>query len=101
MTMRAFFFALCGASSLALLPLRAQAFEIQGKDADLPKSAAEYHGLDPVYTMPQFEGSSLAMPYANSSGSSGFVSDYGNGIAIPAPGVSQPTPAWQSGAFFR
>ncbi len=42
------------------------------------------------------------MPF-NDGGSSvsGFVSDYGNAIAIPAPGISQPTPAHQSGAFFR
>lgn len=100
--MRNLVLALCGAASLALLPAGAIAFEIQGENAELPKSAAEYHGLNPVYTMPQFEGSSLAMPF-NDGGSSisGFVSDYGNAIAIPAPGVSQPTPAYRSGAFFR
>jgi len=99
--MRAFYLALCAASSLALLPLSAQAFEIQGEDAEIPKSAAEQLGLSSTYSMPQFEGSSLAMPFANGGESSGFVSDYGNGIAIPAPGVSQPTPAWRSGPYFR
>ncbi|MEM7191365.1 MAG: hypothetical protein AAF405_00610 [Pseudomonadota bacterium] len=99
--MRAFCIALCAALSLVLLPLSAGAFEIQGEDAELPKSTAESLGLAPAYSMPQFEGSSLAMPYANSGEGSGFVSDYGNSIAIPAPGISQPTPAWQSGAFLR
>lgn len=101
MTIRALVLALCGAASLALLPAGVQAFEIQGQDAELPKSAAEYHGLSPIYTLPQFEGSSLAMPFNSGGGSdSGFVSDYGNAIAIPMPGLSQPTPAYQSG-FFR
>ena len=39
-------------------------------------------------------GSSLALPYIGKTDSSAFFSDYGNGIAIPAPGVDQPTPAW-------
>jgi len=99
--MRAFYVALVAASSLALLPLSAAAFEIQGENADIPKSAAEHLGLSQAYSLPQFEGSSLAMPFANSGEGSAFASDYGNAIAIPAPGVSQPTPAWRSGAFFR
>jgi hypothetical protein len=41
------------------------------------------------------------MPYNSTSTDGGFVSDYGNSIAIPAPGMSQPTPAWQSSPFFR
>jgi len=101
MTIRALVVALCGAAGLALLPAGAIAFEIEGQDAELPKSAAEYHGLNPIYSLPQFEGSSLAMPFDSNSGDSGFVSDYGNAIAIPVPGLSQPTPAYQSGAFFR
>lgn len=102
MTIRKLALALCGAASLALLPAGAIAFEIQGENAELPKSAAEYHGLSPVYSLPQFEGSSLAMPFDSSGGDEfGNVSDYGNAIAIPAPGVSQPTPAYQSGAYFR
>lgn len=101
MRTRALVLALCGAASLALLPAGAQAFEIQGEDAELPQSPAEALGLNPVYTLPQFEGSSLAMPYASSPSDAGFVSDYGNSIAIPAPGLSQPVPAWQSSPFFR
>jgi len=99
--MRAFYLAVVAASSLALMPISAHAFEIQGEDADIPKSAAEHLGLSPAYSLPQFEGSSLAMPFANSGEGSGFASDYGNSIAIPAPGISQPTPAWRSGASFR
>lgn len=99
--MRAFYLALVAASSVALMPLSASAFEIQGEDAEVPKSAAEQLGLTQAYTLPQFEGSSLAMPFANNGESSAFASDYGNGIAIPAPGISQPTPAWRSGPFFR
>lgn len=101
MRIRALVLALSGAAGLALLPAGAIAFEIQGENAELPKSAAEYHGLSPIYSRPQFEGSSLAMPYSSTSSDDGFVSDYGNSIAIPVPGLSQPTPAYQSGAFFR
>jgi len=89
--------ALCAAAGLALAPVSANAFEIQGKDQDIPDSAAEFHGLAPAYTLPQFEGSSLAMPYSSSGSGSGHVSDYGNSIPIPAPGISQPTPAWARG----
>ncbi|MFW2391355.1 MAG: hypothetical protein ACTSRM_03700 [Alphaproteobacteria bacterium] len=85
---------LCGALGLALLPARVSAFEIQGQDAELPKSAAEYHGLTPTYTMPRFEGSSLAMPYSSSNSLEGHISDYGNSITIPGPGVDQAAPAW-------
>lgn len=99
MRTRALILALCGAASLTLLPADAQAFEIQGEDADTPASTAEALGLNPIYTLPQFEGSSLAMPYTSSPSDTGFVSDYGNSIPIPAPGVTQPTPAWASGPF--
>lgn len=101
MRIRALVLALCGAVSLALLPAGAHAFEIQGEDSDLPASPAEALGLNPVYALPQFEGSSLAMPYSSSTSDAGYISDYGNSIAIPAPGISQPTPAWQSSPFFR
>jgi hypothetical protein len=90
---------LCGAAGLAFAPVSVNAFEIQGKDQDIPDSAAEFHGLGPVYALPQFEGYSLAMPYSSSGGEGGHVSNYGNSITIPAPGVSQPAPAWASGPF--
>ena len=85
---------LCGATGLALLPAPVSAFEIQGEDAEMPKSAAEYHGLNPTYTLPQFEGSSLAMPYSSSDSLEGHMSNYGNSSPIPAPGIDQPAPAW-------
>jgi hypothetical protein len=84
---------LCGAAGLAFAPVSANAFEIQGEGQNTPKSVAEFLGLSPTYTLPQFEGSSLAMPY-NGSVDSSFMSDYGNAIAIPAPGIDRPTPAW-------
>ena len=67
----------------------------------IPTSTAEHHGLSPTQSLPQFEGSSLAMPFANNGEGSAFATDYGTAIAIPAPGVSQPTPAWRSGPAFR
>ncbi|HUU67524.1 MAG TPA: hypothetical protein VMW57_09650 [Methyloceanibacter sp.] len=91
--------ALCGAAGLTLAPVAATAFEIQGKDQDIPDSAAEFHGLAPVYAMPEFQGSSLAMPFNSSGGDSSHVSDYGNAIPIPGPGIDQPTPAWAAGPF--
>jgi hypothetical protein len=99
--MRASYFALVAVAGLALAPASAGAFEIQGQDAEIPTSTAEHFGLSPTYSMPQFEGSSLAMPFANKDEGSAFASDYGNAIAIPAPGISQPTPAWRSGPYFR
>ena len=91
--------ALCGAAGLALAPVAATAFEIQGENQNIPESAAEFHGLAPVYAMPEFQGSSLAMPFNNADNHVGFMSDYGNSIVIPGPGVDQPTPAWASGPF--
>jgi len=101
MKIRGLVIALFGAASLALLPAGAQAFEIQGEDTDTPGSTAEALGLNPIYTLPKFEGSSLAMPYNSTSNDMGFVSDYGNSIAIPVPGLSQPTPAWRSSGPLR
>jgi len=93
---------LCATAGLALLPARAYAFEIEGGGASDPDDAAKFESLSPVYVLPQFEGSSLAMPYSNSgTGISGHVSDYGNSISIPAPGMSQPTPAYATSPFFR
>ena len=90
---------LCGAAGLAFAPVGANAFEIQGQDQKIPKSAAEYLGLSPTYTLPKFDGYSLAMPYNSSSEEGGYVSDYGNAISIPGPGIDRPVPAWASGPF--
>ena len=95
MTRLGLLWVLCAAAGLAMLPAGASAFEVQGEGDKLPQSPAEFHGLS-GHGLPQFEGSSLAMPYnSNESSFSGHVSDYGNGIAIPMPGLSQPTPAFQ------
>jgi len=93
---------LCAAAALLLLPASAYAFEIEGGGPSDPDDAAKFESLNPVYALPHFEGSSLAMPYSNGgTGISGHVSDYGNSISIPAPGMSQPTPAYATSPFFR
>jgi hypothetical protein len=93
---------LCAAAGLALLPASAYAFEIEGGGPNDPDDAAKFESLSPVYVLPKFEGSSLAMPYSGSdTGFSGHVSDYGNSISIPAPGMSQPTPAYATSPYFR
>jgi len=93
---------LCAAAALLLLPASAYAFEIEGGGPSDPDDAAKFESLNPVYALPRFEGSSLAMPYSNGgTGISGHVSDYGNSISIPAPGMSQPTPAYATSPFFR
>jgi hypothetical protein len=91
--------ALCAAAGFVLAPVCASAFEIQGGDEATPQSpAAQYQGFEQTYVLPDFKGSSLAMPYSSKS-ESGNVSDYGNGISIPAPGVDQPAPAWAIRGF--
>jgi len=93
---------LCATAGLALLPASAYAFEIEGGGPNDPDDAAKFESLSPVYTLPQFEGSSLAMPYnGTGTGISGHVSDYGNSMSIPAPGMSLPTPAYATSPFFR
>jgi hypothetical protein len=39
------------------------------------------------------KGSSLALPYIGKADSE-FITDYGNAIQIPAPGIDKPAPAW-------
>ncbi len=78
---------LCAAAAVVLLPASAYAFEIEGGGPSDPDDAAKFESLNPVYALPRFEGSSLAMPYSNGgTGISGHVSDYGNSISIPGPG---------------
>jgi hypothetical protein len=83
---------LCGAGLVAV-PGSANAFEIQDGSAAASENGAEFTGLN-TFVLPEFKGSSLAMPYSNSSESSGHISDYGNSIPIPAPGIDAPAPAW-------
>jgi len=91
---------LCALSSFAAAP--ASAFDIQGKNASLqdgaPAGAQPFTSPVDQYLSQGYDytkGSSLALPYiSNGDSSSGFVSDYGNMIAIPGPGVDKPAPAW-------
>jgi hypothetical protein len=73
----------------------ARAFDVEGDKASLQDSDTQFasaiQGSNPDYT----QGSSLATPFIGSGRTdSDFVSDYGNGISIPAPGVDKPAPAW-------
>jgi hypothetical protein len=85
-----------------VLPGAALAFEVYGEGASLADGASPYSSLNQTYVMPEFKGSSLAMPYiSNDSGYGGHVSSYGNSIPIPGPGISLPSPAWAYGPAFR
>ncbi len=79
---------LCGLA--AATPARA--FDIEGEKAALPDGT---QFTAPVqFTKPDFmQGSSLALPYIGKADSD-FISDYGNAISIPAPGIDKPAPAW-------
>jgi hypothetical protein len=91
---------LCGAASLAVLPGSAGAFEIQGAQPDRPDVSTQFAQPQSMFVSPEFKGYSLATPYSSSQ-ESPFVSDYGNSIPIPAPGVSLPAPAWSMSPAFR
>jgi hypothetical protein len=85
----------CAMAALAFAP-EARAFDIQGEKASVqdggvqPFSSPTDQFLNPDYS----KGSSLALPYISKGDSTGFISDYGNMIAIPGPGVDRPAPAW-------
>lgn len=88
--------ALLGASGTA------SAFEIQsGVTESDPRASLFNQETSQQFLMPNFDGHSLAMPYSAKESDSGEVSDYGNMIAIPAPGIDRPTPAWAGSPFFR
>jgi hypothetical protein len=92
---------LCGAALLAV-PGTASAFEIQsGVTESDPRASLFDQETQQQFLMPNFDGHSLAMPYSAKETDSSEVSDYGNMIAIPAPGVDRPTPAWAGSPFFR
>jgi len=83
---------LCGVASLAATPARA--FDIQGENASLQDGSTPFVSPSNQFIGSDFsKGSSLALPYIGSSESS-FVSDYGNAIPIPGPGIDRPSPAW-------
>jgi hypothetical protein len=72
----------------------AQAFEIQGEKATLEDGGAQLTAPANQFLTPDLsKGSSLALPYIGET-DSGLISDYGNAISIPAPGVDKPAPAW-------
>jgi hypothetical protein len=84
---------LCGAAGLAAGP--AGAFEIQGKDATLEDGATPFTSPAEAFVTPDYaQGSSLALPYISKDDSLGAVSQYGNMIPIPGPGIDRPVPAW-------
>ena len=87
---------LCGAVALVSVAGAARAFETEdsGDTLDAKSLLAPEHSL----MMQDFKGHSLAMPLSSTtdSGNDGFVSSYGNSIAIPMPGVDRPTHAWAS-----
>lgn len=91
---------LCAMASFAAAP--AGAFDIQGGNASLqdgtPAGAKPFTSPVDQYLSGQYDytkGSSLALPYiSKDDNSSSFISDYGNMIAIPGPGVDRPAPAW-------
>ncbi len=90
---------LCATAGLTAGP--ASAFDIQGKNASLenegstPQSATQFSSPIDQFSNPDYtQGSSLALPYIGKHDSSSFISDYGNMIAIPSPGIDRPAPIW-------
>lgn len=78
--------------SLAAAP--AQAFEIQGEKATLQDGGTAFTSpANQFLTQDYTQGSSLALPYIGKTDSD-FISDYGNAISIPGPGIDHPAPAW-------
>jgi hypothetical protein len=100
MKISTFVLVVCSAAMLAAAPARA--FDIQGEKADLQdgsggsqSSAVPFSAPVDAFGNPDFSrGSSLALPYSGKSDSGGFVSDYGNMITIPGPGIDRPVPIW-------
>ena len=89
----------CGMASLAATPARA--FEIQGENASLKDDSNQFASPTDQFLTPDFtKGSSLALPFVGKSDSA-FMSDYGNSITIPGPGIDRAAPAWAYGSAFR
>ena len=92
---------LCGVAGLAAAPDRAYAFDIEGQNATLQDGASHYAAPTDMFFKPDYtKGSSLALPYIG-QGDSGHVSDYGNSILIPGPGVEAPAWTYSSPYFQR
>jgi hypothetical protein len=92
---------LCMAAGFVLLPYGAHAFEVYGEDATISDGAAPFTSLNQTFVLPEFKGNSLAMPYVGKDDGSGQISEYGNAIPIPGPGISLPSPAWAYSPAFR
>ena len=87
--------ALCGAAGLATAPRTAYAFDIEGQNASLQDGSSHFASPSEQLFNPDYsKGSSLALPFIGNSDSSTHISDYGNSIAIPGPGIDTPAPAW-------
>lgn len=89
----------CGMASLAAT--QARAFDIQGENANLQDDSNQFASPTNQFLTPDFtKGSSLALPFVGKSDSA-FMSDYGNSITIPGPGIDRAAPAWAYGSAFR
>ena len=84
--------ALCAAACFATASGSAYAFDIEGQNATLEDGVS--HFTTPVDDFIKSNGGarSLAMPYTGDSDSSVHISEYGNSISIPTPGMD--APAW-------
>lgn len=83
---------LCGVASFAAAPARA--FDIEGENASLQDGASPFVTPGSQFINPDVsKGSSLALPYIGKDDGD-FISDYGNAIAIPGPGIDRAAPAW-------
>jgi hypothetical protein len=84
----------CAVAAMAT-PDQARAFDIQGQNATVPEGVQPFGSLaNQGIDWTDMKGSSLAMPYIGKSDSSTFISDYGNSITIPGPGVDKAAPVW-------
>lgn len=83
---------LSGLAGLAAAPQAAYAFDIEGQNATLEDGVS--HFTSPVEDFIKSNGGarSLAMPLTGESDSDAHISDYGNSISIPGPGIE--APAW-------
>ncbi len=83
---------LFGMASFAAAPARA--FDIEGENASLQDGATPFVSPGSQFVNPDLsKGSSLALPYIGKDDSD-FISNYGNAIAIPGPGIDGAAPAW-------
>ena len=86
----------CAAAALFIASGPARAFDIEGQSASLQDGSNQFADpVDQFFDPDAPKASSLAMPYNSKSDTySDFVSEYGNMIPIPSPGIDRPAPAW-------